>query len=89
VDWNPECELPPFERTIEHPELAIAVWGGHRGQGIGSGLIGALENAARIDGVVQMSLSVDAGNPARRLYVRLGYEELTVDDDGVRMLKTL
>lgn len=138
VAWNPERELPPYEVTIEHPELAryhagwgrhgdlaviaedegavvgavlcrlftegdhghgyvdeqtpelaVAVWDGYRGRGVGAELIGALEDAVRLEGIAQMSLSVDAANPARRLYVRLGYEELTVDGDGVRMLKPL
>jgi len=73
----------------ETPELAVAVWGGHRGEGIGTRLMAALEEAARAGGFSQLSLSVDAENPARRLYDRLGYEELTVDDDGVRMVKRL
>lgn len=71
------------------PELAVAVWDGRRGQGIGSRLVEALEELARGEGYERLSLSVDTDNPARRLYVRLGYEELTVDEDGVRMLKTL
>ena len=74
------------ERT---PELAVAVWDGRRGQGIGARLMEALEELARREGYDQLSLSVDTDNPARRLYVRLGYEELTVDDGGVRMLKVL
>ena len=49
----------------------------------------ALEELARVEGFEQLSLSVDADNPARRLYERLGYAELTVDDDGVRMIKSL
>ena len=73
----------------ETPELAVAVWEGHRGEGIGSLLMTAIEDAARDAGFSQISLSVDAGNPARRLYERLGYETLTVDDGGVRMLKAL
>jgi ribosomal protein S18 acetylase RimI-like enzyme len=48
-----------------------------------------IEEAARAAGFSQMSLSVDADNPARSLYERLGYETLTVDDGGVRMLKEL
>jgi hypothetical protein len=32
---------------------------------------------------------VDAENPARRLYERLGYRELARDEDGVRMLLEL
>jgi ribosomal protein S18 acetylase RimI-like enzyme len=49
----------------------------------------AIEDAARAAGRSQISLSVDADNPARRLYERLGYATLIVDDDGVRMLKEL
>jgi GNAT superfamily N-acetyltransferase len=71
------------------PELAVAVWDGHRGEGVGTQLMSAIEDAARAAGFSQISLSVDADNPARRLYERLGYETLTVDDDGVRMLKEL
>jgi [ribosomal protein S18]-alanine N-acetyltransferase len=138
VAWNPGRELPPYEFTIAHPELAryhedwgrhgdlaviaeaedevvgacscrlftaedhghgyvddetpelaIAVWEGRRGEGIGTRLMGALEVAARDAGFTKLSLSVDADNPARRLYERLGYGELSVDEGGVRMLKEL
>jgi GNAT superfamily N-acetyltransferase len=71
------------------PELAVAVWDGQRGRGIGTQLMSAIEDAARDAGLVQISLSVDAENPARRLYERLGYATLTVDEGGVRMLKQL
>jgi GNAT superfamily N-acetyltransferase len=73
----------------ETPELAVAVWDGHRGEGIGTQLMDAIEQAARDAGCSQISLSVDADNPARRLYERLGYATLTVDEEGVRMLKEL
>jgi ribosomal protein S18 acetylase RimI-like enzyme len=67
----------------------VAVWDGHRGEGIGTQLMDAIEQAARDAGCSQISLSVDADNPARRLYERLGYATLTVDEEGVRMLKEL
>ena len=73
----------------ETPELAVAVWEGNRGEGIGTRLMSAIEDAARAAGYSQISLSVDADNPARRLYERLGYATLTVDEGGVRMLKEL
>jgi ribosomal protein S18 acetylase RimI-like enzyme len=73
----------------ETPELAVAVSEGMRGEGVGTRLMDALEEAARAAGFTRLSLSVDTANPARRLYERLGYATLTVDDAGVRMLKEL
>ena len=138
VDWNPETQLPPFELTIEHPELAryhrgwgrqgdsgviaesggevvgvalcrlfteddhghgyvddetpelaVAVVEGQRGNGIGTRLMNELAAAARTAGFARLSLSVDTENPALRLYERLGYRELTRDEEGVRMLLAL
>jgi ribosomal protein S18 acetylase RimI-like enzyme len=138
VAWNPERVIPPYEFTIEHPELAryhagwgrrgdlavvaedggeivgaalcrlftnddhghgyvddetpelaVAVWDGRRGKGIGTQLMEALEDVARAEGFSQLSLSVDADNPARHLYERLGYAEISADESGVRMLKQL
>lgn len=71
------------------PELAIAVWPEHRGKGVGSRLLGALEAAARDEGFRRLSLSVDHGNPARRLYARCGYSTVSADDEGIRMAKSL
>jgi ribosomal protein S18 acetylase RimI-like enzyme len=138
VAWNPERQLPPFELTIEHPELARyhRGWGrpgdlgvvatdgndvvgvalcrlftaedhGHgyvddatpelavavadrcRGSGLGTRLMEALAEAARAAGVTRLSLSVDDGNPAVRLYERLGYEEISRDEGGIRMIREL
>ena len=138
VAWNPERRLPPFEVTIEHPqlaryhrdwgragdlgivathgedvvgvalcrlftdddhghgyvdettpELAVAVAEAWRGSGLGTRLLDELANAARAAGVARLSLSVDVGNPALRLYERLGYRELSRDESGVRMIRDL
>lgn len=69
------------------PELAIAVAARQRGQGIGERLLRELEQVARREGISRLSLSVDAENPARRLYQRLGYRELSSDDDVLMVLE--
>jgi GNAT superfamily N-acetyltransferase len=139
VSWDPERELPPFEDTIEHPQLAIyhRGWGrpgdvgvaveldgavvgvaffrlfregehGHgfvdedtpelgiavqeefRGRGLGTLLLDKLAERARAEGIGRLSLSVETENPARRLYERLGYVEISRDETGgVRMVLDL
>ncbi len=58
------------ERT---PELAIAVVPSKRGHGIGDELLKALIEKARAGGYARLSLSVEPGNPARKLYERHGF----------------
>ena len=71
------------------PELAIAVADGFRGQGIGRQLMDEIHERARASGVARISLSVDAENPARRLYERLGYVEDEADEPTGRMALAL
>lgn len=73
----------------ETPELGIAVVEGRRGQGIGTTLLDAIAAAAASDGVERLSLSVDAANPARNLYERLGYREVRADEGGRVMVLDL
>jgi GNAT superfamily N-acetyltransferase len=53
------------------PELSIAILPAWRGKGIGSQLLKSLLNE-----VPAVSLSCDPANPARRLYLRFGFQPL-------------
>jgi ribosomal protein S18 acetylase RimI-like enzyme len=61
------------------PELAIAVVPSQRGKGVGEQLLLALIERARQAGYSSLSLSVEPGNPARKLYERHGFR---VVDEG-------
>lgn len=55
------------------PELSVCVLPGYRGAGRGTALVGAAVQEARLRSFPALSLSVEDGNPARRLYQRLGF----------------
>jgi ribosomal protein S18 acetylase RimI-like enzyme len=70
------------------PELSIAVLPEYRNRGIGSALIRHLfTHAQAICSAISLSVSLD--NPARRLYERLGFEQVRQDATSVTMLKQL
>jgi GNAT superfamily N-acetyltransferase len=71
------------------PELAVAVRDDFRGQGLGTQLMIELAGAARDAGFAHLSLSVDTDNPARHLSERLGYDVVSTDQSGVRMVLDL
>ena len=55
------------------PELSVCVLPGYRGTGIGGALLQAAVAEARRRSIGTLSLSVEEGNPSRRLYERLGF----------------
>lgn len=55
------------------PELGIGVDPGFRGRGIGAALLMALFEQAERQGIRAINLSVEADNPALRLYERFGF----------------
>lgn len=58
------------------PELGVAVLAAHRGKGIGTALVAAALAQAALDGFDRLSLSVEADNPATRVYQRLGFQRI-------------
>lgn len=67
------------------PEVGVAVVPEVRGRGVGTTLLRALLSAARSRGFDALSLSVERGNPAVRLYERHGFERLFVAGDAWTM----
>ena len=67
------------------PEVTVALMPPYRGQGIGTALLRQLLADAGAAGYPALSLSVQAQNPARRLYERLGFvrvPSLVADEDA-------
>lgn len=73
----------------ETPELGIAVVDVARGRGVGRALLEALHERARSSGIRRIALSVDPDNPARRLYLSLGYRAVESDDANETMVLDL
>jgi dihydrolipoamide dehydrogenase len=67
------------------PELTIAVLPALRGRGLGEQLLTALLERARRDGVETVSLSVEPGNRARKLYERHGFSVVADRGDACVM----
>jgi GNAT superfamily N-acetyltransferase len=68
------------------PELSAAVLPSHRGRGIGTAVLRALEREARHRGIDRLSLSVERDNPAVVLYERLGFRPLNREGNALTMV---
>lgn len=67
------------------PELTVAVWPGHRAQGIGTRLLKSTLAAATV--LPGVSLSVSTTNPAVRLYERMGFQRVSVQGSSLVMVR--
>lgn len=68
------------------PELSVCIWPEYRGVGLGGLLLDAAFVEARERGVRRISLSVETGNPARRLYRDKGFFNVTGAAPGTMVL---
>lgn len=73
----------------EIPCLAIAVDAVARGRGLGGQLLDALAGRLAERGYEALTLAVEEGNPARRLYARRGFTEELAANGYVRMRRVL
>lgn len=71
------------------PELTIGVLERARGRGVASALLAEMVRLAGERGVRGLSLSVEDGNAARRLYERAGFEVVGRSGDSDTMLRMI
>ncbi len=84
--FPPEAPGYGFVRP-DVPEVSVCVLPGYRGAGLGAELLGAAVAEARRRSLPALSLSVEEGNPARRLYERVGFRPApAAADPGVLVL---
>lgn len=80
-------EQQPEEGDV--PELTVAVLPAHRLHGVGGELLDRGIAHARTAGFPAIALTVEAGNPARGMYERRGFEPLGGAPDARDMRKVL
>jgi GNAT superfamily N-acetyltransferase len=87
-----DCTGPIGQLLIDHVEalevriVDVSVVAAARGRGIGGHLLEVMANLAT-DAGIALTLSVAAGNPAIRLYLRSGFTVVQADDAIVAMTK--
>lgn len=88
LNWGTDERHGYGYAAADIPELAIAVEGRYKGQGIGTRLLDAATELARTLGAPGISLSVDDANPrAHRLYLHVGFEEIGHHGDHTVLVK--
>lgn len=85
VVWVVFTRAAGFLRS-DVPELVISVAESRQGQGIGAMLLEVIRNHGREARWPGISLSVEAGNPAKRLYERVGFEPVRDAAEGTMFL---
>ncbi|WP_277466532.1 GNAT family N-acetyltransferase [Parabacteroides sp. PF5-6] len=74
----------------EHtPEIAIALFKEYRNHGIGTEMMQQMITLMKENGYRQVSLSITKGNPAIRLYERLGFKVIDENEEDYIMLMGL
>ena len=71
------------------PEITIGVRLAHRGGGIGTALLQRLVKQAQVEHLPGISLSVEDGNPATRMYRRAGFVEVDHAEGAATMVLRL
>ena len=85
-------DLPQTEYAQQITDIArfmLYLLEEYRGQGIGTELLRAMMDALEREGVRQVSLSVQKGNPAVRLYRRVGFRIIRETEEEYIMVDRL
>ena len=70
------CMGGQFERNKHAGRVGVGILSSHYGQGVGKGLVRAIERIAEANGIVRLDLTVMEHNErAHRLYLSMGYKD--------------
>lgn len=93
ADLTPSDEQTPFTGygwvAADIPELSMAVLPDHQGQGIGGALLDTVCALARMSGFPAVSLSVEDGNGAAKLYADHGFVSVGRNGDSDVLVRKL
>jgi len=93
ADLTPTDDQMPFTGygwvAADIPELSMAVLPDHQGQGIGGALLDTVCALARMSGFTAVSLSVEDGNGAAKLYADHGFVSVGRNGDSDVLVRKL